>query len=159
MRPSASILAKLADFQEWSKTGAEKGPISLLDYVGFVATPDLLFGFAELFCPDLIVHQGWHFLGSGFSADVYEQWLRAGKSPREIQRVMNHVHVSTLLQQQVISDDVAVEVARIIAEIWSRTLGPEGLVAEVVGSNFDDAAATFFEGPQRGAEMRCGQGA
>ena len=152
MRPSASIIAKLADFQEWCKTGADKSPISLLDYVGFVASPDLVFGFAELFCPDLIVHEGLHFLGSGFSADVYEQWLRAGRNPREIQRVMNHVHVSTLLQHQVVSDDVAAEVARVVAAIWSRTLGPDGLVAEVVGSNLDDAAVTFFESPQRGGE-------
>ncbi|HRI63322.1 MAG TPA: hypothetical protein PK156_03770 [Polyangium sp.] len=39
----------------------------------------------------------------------------------------------------------AVEAARILASIWSRTLGPDGVAAEAVGICFEDAAATFFE--------------
>lgn len=153
MRPNRSIIAQLANFNEWSKTGPEPATISLLDYVGFVATPDLLFGFAALFWPDLIVHDGLRFLASGFSAEAYDDWKRTGKAPQEVQRVMNHLHVSTLLQQQVVSDEVAVEAARVIATIWSRTLGPEGLVAEAVGGGLDDAAVTFFECPVRTGDV------
>lgn len=144
MQPDQSIMTQLTDFNEWSKTGPQQHPLTLLDYVGFVATPDLLFGFAALFWPDLIIHDGLHFLASGFSTEVYDQWQRAGKTPCEIQRVMNHVHVSTLLQQQAISDETAVEAARTIAMVWSRTIGPEGLITEAVGGDLDDAAVTFF---------------
>lgn len=146
MRPNDSVMAQLADFDAWSRSGPQGAEISLIDYVGFVATPDLLFGFASLFWPDLIVYQGLRFLASGFSPALYEQWRGKGLDSREIQRVMNHVHVSTLFQNQQISDETAVEAARILATIWSRTLGPEGLATEAVGSSLDDAAATFFDG-------------
>ncbi len=111
-----------------------------------VATPDLLFGFAELFMPDLVVHEGLHFLANGFSAEVFEQWRRAGHGLRETQRVMNHVHVSTLLQQRLVSDELALTAARAVAAIWRRTLTPEGLIVEVLGADFWDAAVTFFDG-------------
>jgi chaperonin GroEL (HSP60 family) len=51
------------------------------------------------------------------------------------------------LQQQEVSDEAAVEAARIIAEIWTRTLGPEGLTVVTSGSTLSDAAVTFFETP------------
>ena len=149
MRLKESVMSQLNDFRAWSATGAAPGPISLFDYVGFIATIDSLFGFAALFLPDLVVHDGLRFLASGFSGETYDAWVREGKTPHEIQRVMNHVHISTLLQQQEVSDEAAVEAARVIAEIWSRTLGTEGLIAEAVGTGFADAAITFYEGAGR----------
>jgi hypothetical protein len=145
MQPKPSIMVQLADFRAWARSGPVESTVSLLDYVGFVCTPDLFFAFAALFWPELVTHDGMRFLASGFSAEVYNQWRDAGKSRRETQRVINHVHVSTLLQEQVVSDEVAVEVAHAIAAIWSRTIGPDGLVAESIGSGLDDAAVTFFE--------------
>lgn len=67
MRPNESAMAQLGDFQAWSTSGPQPTTITLIDYVGFVATPDLCFGFAALFRPDLVVHQCLRFLGSGFS--------------------------------------------------------------------------------------------
>jgi hypothetical protein len=135
------------DFHAWSATGAASGPISLIDYVGFIATLDSLFAFAALFFPDLVVHDGLRFLASGFSSTTYEAWLKEGRSGHDIQRVLNHLHICSLLQQQEVSDEAAVEAARIIAEIWTRTLGPEGLTVVTSGSTLSDAAVTFFETP------------
>lgn len=148
MRPKVDVLSQLTDFRAWALGGADPGRVTLLDYVGFVSTPDLLFGFAELFFPDLVVHEGRRFLASGFSIDTYEQWLNAGRTPEEIQRVMNHLHISTLLQQQNVSDEVAVEAARIVAQVWFRTLGPEGVAVESGGAGLEDAAVTFFDAPK-----------
>lgn len=145
MRPKPSVWAQLADVRAWAAGGPDPDLVTLLDYVGFAATPDLLFAFADLFWPDLVVHEGLRFLASGFTVDTYEQWRRSGRSPEEIQRVMNHVHVSTLLQQKDVSDETAVEAARIIAGIWGRTLGPEDIVAEAMGTELADAAVTFHE--------------
>jgi hypothetical protein len=145
MRVKDSVLSQLRDFHAWAAGGATAGPISLLDYVGFIGTPDMLFGFAELFHPELTVHEGRRFLASGFSNATYDAWVQQGRTPEEIQRVMNHLHISTLFQQQEISDEVAVEAARAIASIWSRTLGPDGLTVEAIGADFTDAAVTFFE--------------
>jgi hypothetical protein len=148
MRVKESVLSQLRDFLAWSKGGAVPGPVTLFDYVGFIATLDSLFGFAELFCPALVLHEGLHFLASGFSTQTYDAWVKQGRTPEEIQRVMNHIHISTLLQNQEVSDEAALESARVIAEIWTRTLGPEGVVVEAIGDGFADAAVTFYEGPR-----------
>jgi len=122
MRPNDSVMAQLTDFEAWSKSAPQPSTITLIDYVGFVATPDLFFGFAALFRPDLTVHRGVRFLASGFSEALYEQWRSKGLDSREIQRVLNHVHISTLFQNQSIADETAVEAARILASIWSVTV-------------------------------------
>jgi hypothetical protein len=148
MRVKDSVLSQLSDFRAWSETGAIAGRISLLDYVGFVANADTLFAFAELFFPETTVHEGRHFLASRFSTETYRAWAQQGKSPEEIQRALNHVHISTLLQDQETSDEAALEAARVIAQVWNRTLGPEGMVAEAIGETFEDAAVTFHERTQ-----------
>jgi hypothetical protein len=148
MRVKDSVLSQLSDFRAWSETGATAERISLLDYVGFVAKADTLFAFAELFFPETIVHEGLHFLASGFSTETYLAWVQQGKRPEEIQRVLNHVHISTLLQDQEISDEAALEAARAIAQVWNRTLGPDGMVAEAIGETFEDAAVTLHERTQ-----------
>jgi hypothetical protein len=146
MRPNDEVLAELDDLEAWSRTGpAGRGTITLLDYVGFVATPDAFFGFAALFWPDTLVHEGHVFLASGFEVASFDAWRDRGLALREIQRVMNHVHVSTVLQNQDISDAVAREVARVLAAVWTRTLGAEGLEVECFGESFHDAAVTFSQ--------------
>lgn len=144
-----SVMSQLHDFRAWSATASAPGSISLLDYVGFIATLDSVLAFGALFFPEVTVHEGLRFLASGFSKATYDAWANAGKRPHEIQRVMNHVHVSTLLQEQSVSDEAAIEVARVIAAIWSRTLGHDGLNVEAFGSTFEDAAVTFSESAVR----------
>lgn len=139
-----AVLTQLTDLARWRDTGARPGTVSLLDYVGFVGTPDLLVAFAELFLPQLIEHDGSKFLAAGFQASTYDAWKKSGLSASDVQRVMNHLHVSTLIQNQDVSDTMAVEIARSIAIIWNRTLLPEKVQAEAVGTTFDDAAVTFY---------------
>ena len=145
MRFKDGLLSQLQDFQKWSATGAQAGDVSLLDYVGFIGTLDTLVAYAELFFPELVIHDNSRFLASGFSTELYATWAAKGLSSREIQRVMNHVHISTLMQHQYVSDEAAVECARILADLWNRTLGSEGLVAEALGTDLADAAVTFCE--------------
>src|SRR5262245_5878841 len=107
MRIKDSVIAELQDLHAWSKTGGTGALVSLLSYVGFIATQDMLFAFAELFLPDLVVHEGRHFLASHFKQATYDSWVQQGTSPEEVQRVMNHIHISTLLQNQEVSDEAA----------------------------------------------------
>lgn len=145
MRLSEPVLKQLANYQAWvhANPGA---PPTLLDYLGFTASPDALFSFAELFCPELVVQHGYHFLASGLAPGTIEGWLEKGLDLRAIQRVVNHFHISTLFSGGEVSDDVAVEAARVIAQIWSRTLAPEGLVAEAFGTDYATAGVTFYRG-------------
>lgn len=143
MKPEPQVLRELKDFQAW---GAESpSAITLLDYVGFVGTPDLLFAFAALFQPEVLVHHRLHFMASGFDGATYEAWKQRGLSGRAIQKVMNHVHISTIFQNQEVSDLVAVAACRLLRDIWRRTLDPN-LIVEAGGSGLHDAFVTFFDG-------------
>jgi hypothetical protein len=149
MRVKPSVLARLADFHAWGRTGPTSDPITLLDYAGFVAVPDTVFAFAELFFPELVEHEARKYLASRFSSAVYDEWMKAGRSPEEAQRLMNHLHVSWLIQNQPIDDETAIEIAGAIGRVWTRTLAPEGLTVEVEGTTFWDASVTFFGQPAR----------
>jgi hypothetical protein len=83
--------------------------------------------------PELIQHDGLRFLSSRFSEETYEAWLQKDLTPKEIQKVINHIHISTLLQGQEVSDEAAAEAAKVIGIIWRRTLGADGPEVEVWG--------------------------
>ncbi|MDP3279189.1 MAG: hypothetical protein Q8Q09_28620 [Deltaproteobacteria bacterium] len=145
MRISEATLKSLDDVAAWQSSNPRSEPITLLDYVGFVATPDTFFAFADLYSPSLVVHAGYRFVASRFSVDTYDAWVRTGTPLLDIQRVLNHVHISTLIQNIEVSDHVAVEAARVLGELWQRTLGPHGLEVGVSGTTLDDAQVTFWE--------------
>lgn len=144
MQLPKAISLQLMSVREWSQSTGGSREISLFDYPALVGTPDLFFGFAELFCPTLVEHHGGCFLAAKFSEPTFDLWEQKGVGIVEIQRVMNHVHVSTLLQNQSVSDELAVQVAQHLATIWSLTLQPLGVSAEAFGERLDDAAATLY---------------
>lgn len=141
MNHAQAILRRLEDYQAWANETI--APITLLDFVGFVGTPDLLLGYAALFNPELVEHEGLLFLAAGFSQETYDLWQREGRTGTEIQRVMNHIHLSTFMQDREVPDDVAVECARTLGRLWARTLGPRGVEVSIGGETLDEAYVTF----------------
>lgn len=142
MHVSKESLQALREFNRW-KSGAQGASFSLLDFVCCVCTPDLLLGFAELFSPELVLHDGAYFIASRFDERTYEAWKNRGTKLREIQRVMNHIHMSTLLQREEVSLNVAREAAEAVASIWTLVFRDSGLSGEVVGEEFEDLAVTL----------------
>ena len=138
------LIEQLSDFQAWASTGPTASKIDLLDYVGFIATPDMLFAFGELFRPTLLLHDNNYFIASRFSEEAFKLWKEKLQDASEIQKVINHVHISTLLQQQTISDELAAESATLIATIWSSVFQDKGLVGLAFGETFGDAAVTLL---------------
>jgi hypothetical protein len=134
-------LPDLPDLQSWRR--ANNNPaISLLDYVGFVGTMDSMASHAALFDPDLVDFEGARFLAHRFSVEGAEQWRAQGLSLPDIQRVMNHVHVSTLLQSGA-SDEASDWFAERLASIWRKTI--VGANVEVSGRGYHEATVTFSE--------------
>jgi hypothetical protein len=133
----------LEDFQSWNegKTGADR--LSLFDYATFAATPDLLLAFAALFFCELVEVDGHYFIAEKFDAAVYEDWRRKQPDAREIQRVMNNLYMSTLLQNAEVTDAQAKICAQVIAAAWNEVHGPKHVVAEVHGTTLDDLAVTL----------------
>ncbi len=143
MKIKSSIIRQLSDFSAW-RLVSPKGPnFSLLDYISCVGTPDLLFAFSELFCPELVFHEGDYFLEDRFNADVYRSWKNKLTDSVEIQRVMNHVHISTIFQEQDVSNEVAVQAARVIADIWSIVFVDKRLTGYSFGETLEDAGVTL----------------
>jgi hypothetical protein len=98
----------------------------------------------ELFHPSLLLHDGNYFLMSHFSPELYADWMKQLKDPIAVQKVLNHIHVSTLFQQQRVPDVVAAEAAKQIASIWSKIFLDRGLVAEASGESLHNAEVTLF---------------
>jgi hypothetical protein len=69
-----NILARLTAYQGWALGSAVPNVMTLFDYLGFVGTPALLFGFAMLFWPEIVQHDGLRFRALGFSVESYERW-------------------------------------------------------------------------------------
>lgn len=133
----SDLLHQLGDLQKWKRSG-KTVDFRLIDYVFCVGTPDLLFGYAELLVPELIEQDGALFIAERFDQDTYHSWMSRLNDQVAVQRVMNHLHLSSLLQDQEVSDNVAREAAIRIASVWSRVFAEKGLVGEVYGSTLDD---------------------
>lgn len=140
-----STLLELKDLLAWEEANPDSAPVSLLDYISLAGKLDYLFAYAELFMPTLVTHNGRRFIASKFSVEVYDDWVKTGASLRDIQCVMNHIHISSLAQDSTLSDQAAVEAASVIATIWKRTLGADGLTVVTEGSDAMDASVTFHD--------------
>lgn len=142
-----AILHELSDFQAWKRNVEGGAPFSLQDYVGCVMTPDLLFACAELFWPQLIMHDGHYFIASGFEPEIYEDWQNRLDDPVDIQKIMNHIHIGIIFQNQDVTLGMYLEAANLIAEFWTSVFSPLGLVGHAGGEIFEDISVTLFAKP------------
>jgi hypothetical protein len=137
------VVRQLEDYQAWKVSSPVE--FSLFDYIGCISRPDLLFAFAELFCPTLVLYNDHYFIESRFSEEVFIQWKNSGKSDSEIQKIMNHIHISTIFQNQDISSEVAVASAHTIAKIWKLVFGKKGLKTQTAGNDLHSAEVTLYQ--------------
>lgn len=135
-------LRQLKGYEAWRR-GAED--YDLIDYLMCVGTADSLVAMLELIKPELIHIDGHLFFKHKFSKDVYRQWSKKLATTRDIQRVMNHIHVSSFVQGDEITNEVAVHIATKLAEIWSAIFAPLGLVAEAYGDDLETAQVALFQ--------------
>jgi hypothetical protein len=135
------LVSELADFRSWKR---DSQSFDLLDYAGCVLTPDVLISVLSVVEPTLVVHDGEYFLASHFDPATYDSWLEKLGTKVKVQRMMNHIHISTLLQDQQISDALAVFVAEQIARLWSLVLASKGLIGEASGDSLEDVTVTFY---------------
>jgi len=103
-----------------------------------------LFAFAELLRPPLILHEGAYFIKDRFDAVLFDDWKQRLGDLEAVQKMMNHIHISTLFQNQEISSDVAVWSARVIADIWTSIFSHLGLQGLAFGESLQDAAVTLY---------------
>ena len=143
MRFNEAQLQTLGDFQSWKE--GEDGPVSLLDYAAYTATPDQLFGYAALFFRELREVDGHYYFADTFDEKLYAEW-RTGKPGREIQATMNELPMSKLLGNADVDAAAAMACARLVAAAWNEVHGDKGVVAEVHGETLEDLAVTLVNG-------------
>jgi hypothetical protein len=119
----------------------------LLDYAMCTATPDSLFALLEIVEPELVVHAGEHFIAHGFTPDLYDEWMERLSDRRAVQRVMNHLHISSILQNGRVTDRVARAAASAIARAWSTAFASLDLLGEAHGETYGDAEVTLVRRP------------
>jgi hypothetical protein len=143
VRFTEAQLQTLGDFQSWSE--GEDGPVSLLDYAAYTATPDQLFGFAALFFRELREVDGHYYFADSFDEKLYAEW-HSRKPGREIQAAMNELPMSKLLGNADVDAAAAMNCARLVAAAWNEVHGDKGVVAEVHGETLEDLAVTLVNG-------------
>jgi hypothetical protein len=136
------VLGELPDYLAWK---SDKENFDLIDYLMCVGTPDSLLAMLELVKPSLVEVDGYLFIEHGFTEEIYKKWLERLSDIRDVQRVMNHFHISSFLQGQVVSDEVAVLLANKVAGIWSILFKSEGLIAEASGYDLETAQVTLVK--------------
>jgi hypothetical protein len=144
MRFTDQQLQSLSDFQSWKED--EDEPVTLLDYAGFTATPDQLFAYAAVFFRALIEVDGHYYFEDAFDADTYALWKSKLANGREIQRVMNALPMTRLLQSADVDAAGAAACARLVADAWNEVHGRKGVVAEVHGEAWNDLSVTVVNG-------------
>ncbi len=142
MRFTDKQLLALSDFQSWKE--GEDEPVSLLDYAAFTATPDQLFGYAAVFFREVLEVEGHVFFADSFDEDTYALWKSKLPGGREIQRVMNALPISRLLQHADIDHAAAKACAQLVAAAWDEVHGRKGVVAEVHGETLEDLSVTLI---------------
>lgn len=143
MRFNEEQVRDLDDFQSWNEGKSSADRLSLFDYATFKATPDLILALAALFFCELVEVEGHYFIAEKFDASAYDDLKRKLEDGREIQRVMNNLYMSTLLQNAEVTDELAKVCAQVVAAAWTEVHGAKHVVAEVHGTTLEDLAVTL----------------
>jgi hypothetical protein len=81
---------------------------------------------SNLFSPQFIEYKGFIFLKYQFSESGLEQWLDELNNLSEVQKVMNHIHLTQLFYKDDPNDDTNYEMFKILCDIvkycWTGTL-------------------------------------
>jgi hypothetical protein len=63
---------------------------------------------------------------------------------REIEKVMNHIHITSILQDSDMSIALAKHCCELIVDMWNKMFRNNNITSEVLGSNLEDLSITFF---------------
>jgi hypothetical protein len=131
----------LTDFQSWKE--GESGEVTLLDYAAYTATPDQLFGYAAVFFREVMEVDGHHYFVDAFDEKAYALLKARFPDGRDIQRALNALPMSRLLQDADIGDGAAVACAQLVASAWTEVHIRKGVTAEVHGTTLEDLSVTL----------------
>lgn len=144
MRFSDTQLRALNDYQSW-KEGEDRAA-TLLDYASFTATPDQLFAYAAVFFRELVEVEGHYFFVDEFDAAAHAKAAAELADGREVQRRLNALPMSRLLQSADVDDAAAKSCASLIAAAWNEVHAHEGVTAEIHGESLTDLVVTLVNG-------------
>jgi hypothetical protein len=141
MNQKDPIFSRLPDVRAWQR---EHRPLSPLDFVALEGRPSLLFAYSSLLDPDLENVDGRFFLSNRFDRELLDNWEAKGVKGAEAQRVINHIHMSYLMQDECSDVEILDAAAVAVSNTWRKTL-PAGVTVEIIGAQTEDVSVTFFQ--------------
>lgn len=130
MKTPEPVLRSLTHFRTWNQSDPD---VDLYLYATMAVPPDAFVAILDVLEPELVQHRGAYFLARGFTADVFDGWAERHRDLRDIQRVMNHIHVDQFFRERDVLDCVYEFLGERIARHWSLAFRDLGLVAECYG--------------------------
>jgi hypothetical protein len=118
----------LAELVPETKAWNEGRGIDLLSWIGCVGSFEHAIGYAQIFWPELVEHDGCVFLASRFGETSYAGFMQQTHGDRRaVERVMNHQHVLDLFEgsEREPTRAQVIYLGRILREIWSSKLARE----------------------------------
>ena len=137
------VLGDLKEYSSWNKGKANDDKITLFDFATFIATPDMLFAISELFNPELFWFDGCCFIKEKFSKEAYGSWKSKGLEKTEIEKVMNHIHITSILQGEELELNMAESCSELIVYMWNKAFISKDVVGAVIGTELNDLAVTI----------------
>lgn len=140
---SDNVLNSLKEYSSWNEGKDVDDKITLFDFATFIATPDMLFAISELFNPELFWFDDCCFIKEKFSEEIYNLWKLKGLEKKDIEKVMNHIHITSILQDEELELNIAKNCAELIVRMWNKIFTSKEVVGVVIGTELNDLAVTI----------------
>lgn len=142
---------KLVNFVKYNEP-LVPGNISLIDYIYFTSDPDTTISNIKLFFPDLIEYEGMIFLKENFNNENVDNWINYNNySKKQIEKVINHVHIRSLYQDiysETYDSEVFIYIAKYMIKTFKIQLKecfPDKDFNVEIIDEYEDIQITFYQ--------------
>ena len=138
-----ALAATLDEVQAWAGQSGEV--ITALDFAQLAGSAGLLCAYAALLAPDLVEVEGRWFLRDKFSRANYDNWVRNLGDRAHVQMMMNHLHLSSFLQNGASDESIEMKAAEMLRAIWQKTLPASVTITLGSPDDFGGVSITFHQ--------------
>jgi hypothetical protein len=99
-------------------------PLTVWDFLNYRGGLHMAVAFGALFWPQFVEHEGCVFLSERFSVEAYEQWSAELPTRRDLEQMINHVHLWDLFAffTDQSGDDAFEQLGLLLAKTWRCAL-------------------------------------
>ncbi|MGP6421417.1 hypothetical protein ACTZGP_21870 [Pseudomonas putida] len=140
------------NYETWKKQWTEQEGLDVFSYISDQCHPEQMLLFSKVFFPDFLTVGEGVFLERNFAFETFSARMAEMNDVREVERIINNVHVYDLFDQCAdnVSDSVFFQLCNVIAFSWRMVLKEkfpdQKFFVEVSNSESDyGPVITFFQ--------------